>query len=123
MSPFLTADIVQSLGSSTGPNVLVSRAAALDQVGADALAGFARHGVWVEVSTPVIPGFSADADAIRRTADHVLAALGPDAPWFCELDKPLNSATATAAFGETMLNAVVNAWLDELKPLLPKTQL
>ena len=49
--------------------------------------------------------------------------LGPDAPWFCELDKPLNSATATAAFGETMLNAVVNAWLDELKPLLPKTQL
>lgn len=43
--------------------------------------------------------------------------LDANAPWYCEMDKPLNSATATATFGEEMLAAVVSAWLDELKRL------
>ncbi len=45
------------------------------------VAGFVRRGVWVEVSTPVIPRFNSDRDSIRRTADHILAAAGPDTPW------------------------------------------
>lgn len=45
------------------------------------LTGYARHGVWVEISTPIIPRFNADRDAVRRMADHVLAATGPDTPW------------------------------------------
>lgn len=40
--------------------------------------------------------------------------LDADAPWYCEIDKPLSSATATAAFGEEMLAAVVAAWVVEL---------
>lgn len=47
----------------------------------DALAGFAREGVWVEVGTPLVPGFNAEPADVRRTADLILAALGPDAPW------------------------------------------
>lgn len=42
MSPFLTEETVRDLAESPGPNVLVSRAAALDGVGADALAGYAE---------------------------------------------------------------------------------
>lgn len=40
--------------------------------------------------------------------------LDADAPWYCEMDKRLSSATASAAFGEEMLTAVVAAWVDEL---------
>ncbi len=40
--------------------------------------------------------------------------LSDEAPWYCEMDKPLNSATATAEFGEIMLKAVVDAWVDAL---------
>jgi creatinine amidohydrolase/Fe(II)-dependent formamide hydrolase-like protein len=41
--------------------------------------------------------------------------LSGDAPWYCEMDKLQSSATATAEFGEIMLKAVVDAWVDELK--------
>lgn len=40
--------------------------------------------------------------------------LSADAPWYCELDKPLSSATASAEFGEIMLKAVVDAWVEEI---------
>jgi creatinine amidohydrolase len=40
--------------------------------------------------------------------------LTTDAPWYCEMDKSLSSATATAEFGEAMLKAVVEAWVAEL---------
>jgi creatinine amidohydrolase len=43
--------------------------------------------------------------------------LSVDAPWYCEMDKPRNSATATAEFGEIMLKAVVDAWVNELAKL------
>jgi creatinine amidohydrolase len=41
--------------------------------------------------------------------------LSGDAPWYCEMDKLQSSATATAEFGEIMMKAVVDAWVDELK--------
>ena len=42
VSPFLTERITRELGMLAGPNVLVSRASALDGVGLDAVAGFAQ---------------------------------------------------------------------------------
>jgi pyruvate formate lyase activating enzyme len=45
-----------------------------------ALRGFADAGVWVEVSTPVIPTVNADPSQLRRIAD-VVCAVGPDVPW------------------------------------------
>jgi pyruvate formate lyase activating enzyme len=45
-----------------------------------ALGRFAAAGIWVEVSTPLIPTVNADPDSLRRIADHV-RALGPDVPW------------------------------------------
>ncbi|MEV7889726.1 AmmeMemoRadiSam system radical SAM enzyme [Streptomyces sp. NPDC002817] len=37
-------------------------------------------GVWVEVSTPLIPGTSAEDEQLARIAEFV-AGLGPDTPW------------------------------------------
>lgn len=45
-----------------------------------ALHGFAAAGVWVEVSTPVIPTVNADRDSLRRMAD-VVRSVGADVPW------------------------------------------
>jgi pyruvate formate lyase activating enzyme len=46
----------------------------------EALAGFARAGVWVEVSTPVIPRVNADRAALRAIAEAV-ARVGRHVPW------------------------------------------
>lgn len=45
-----------------------------------ALAAFRDAGVWIEISTPLIPGTNADEPSIRAIARLVLA-LGPDTPW------------------------------------------
>jgi pyruvate formate lyase activating enzyme len=46
----------------------------------DALAFFVAEGVWVEVSTPVIPKVNGDRDALRRMADAV-SRQGRHVPW------------------------------------------
>jgi pyruvate formate lyase activating enzyme len=46
----------------------------------EALAGFVRAGVWVEVSTPVIPRVNADRGALRALAEAV-ARVGTHVPW------------------------------------------
>jgi pyruvate formate lyase activating enzyme len=46
----------------------------------EALRFFVRAGVWVEVSTPVIPGFNSDPASLRLLAEEVLR-LGADIPW------------------------------------------
>lgn len=46
----------------------------------DAIARFRAAGVWVEVSTPLIPGVSAEPGPLRAIAER-LAALDPDIPW------------------------------------------
>lgn len=46
----------------------------------DAIERFRAAGVWVEVSTPLIPGVSADPDTLRAIAGH-LAGIDPDIPW------------------------------------------
>lgn len=46
----------------------------------DALAAFAAAGTWVEVSTPLIPGTSAEPDRLARIAG-LIAAVDPSIPW------------------------------------------
>ncbi|GGK97331.1 AmmeMemoRadiSam system radical SAM enzyme [Sphaerisporangium melleum] len=46
----------------------------------DAVARFHAAGVWVEASTPLIPGVSAAPDQLTTIARH-LAAISPDLPW------------------------------------------
>jgi pyruvate formate lyase activating enzyme len=46
----------------------------------EAIEGFLRMGVWVEVSTPVIPGFNSDRASLRRIAG-IVRDLGRGIPW------------------------------------------
>ncbi len=46
----------------------------------DAVECFRAAGVWVEVSTPLVPGAAADPAALAAIARH-LAAVDPDIPW------------------------------------------
>ncbi|MCC7491312.1 MAG: AmmeMemoRadiSam system radical SAM enzyme [Fimbriimonadaceae bacterium] len=46
-----------------------------------ALRRYHEAGVWVEVTTLVIPTLTDSADHLRRTADWLLRHLGPDVPW------------------------------------------
>jgi pyruvate formate lyase activating enzyme len=46
----------------------------------DTIRAFRDQGVWVEVSTPLIPGVSAEGDQLARIAD-TLAAISPSLPW------------------------------------------
>lgn len=45
-----------------------------------AMARMAASGLWVEVSTPLLPGFNDDERWVRAMARSV-AALGPEVPW------------------------------------------
>jgi pyruvate formate lyase activating enzyme len=46
----------------------------------DSLRGYADRGVWLEVSTPLIPGFNTDRAALYALAEAV-CAVGRDTPW------------------------------------------
>lgn len=46
----------------------------------ETLRGLRRFGVWVEVSTPVIPRVNADPDSLRRLA-ALIAEVDPTIPW------------------------------------------
>lgn len=46
----------------------------------DTLATWRAAGVWIEIATPLIPGFNTGEPALRALARHV-RALGADTPW------------------------------------------
>ena len=46
----------------------------------DAIGRFVRAGVWVEISTPLIPGVNADDDSIARLAETI-TRISPKIPW------------------------------------------
>jgi pyruvate formate lyase activating enzyme len=46
----------------------------------DTISRLREHGVWVEVSTPLIPGVSAEPAALRAIA-RAVAEIDPDIPW------------------------------------------
>lgn len=46
----------------------------------DTLATWRAAGVWLEIATPLIPGFNTDPPALAAMA-RIVRALGPDTPW------------------------------------------
>ena len=46
-----------------------------------ALAGMRERGVWVEVTTLLIPGLNDDPDSLRGLARWIAVELGPETPW------------------------------------------
>jgi len=47
----------------------------------EALVELRRRGVWLEVTTLLLPGVNDDADQLRALTAWLVAALGPDTPW------------------------------------------
>lgn len=87
---FLTPEAVElAAGAVAAVNVdlkTVDEARHLELTGArvgpvlETLRGLYERGVWLEVSTPLIPGISAAPEELRPIAEAV-AALGPGVPW------------------------------------------
>ena len=48
-----------------------------------AIRTWAKRGVWIELSTPLIPGFNTSPESLRAMATTIcsLTELGPDIPW------------------------------------------
>ncbi|MER6025708.1 radical SAM protein [Streptomyces sp. NPDC001851] len=61
----------------------------------DALTGLRERGVWVEVSTPLIPGLTAGPGTLRPIA-RALAALDPAIPWHLVRATPAHRRTGHA---------------------------
>ncbi|MEU4927288.1 radical SAM protein [Streptomyces yokosukanensis] len=61
----------------------------------DSLAGLRERGVWVEVSTPLIPGLTAGPGTLRPIA-RTLAALDPAIPWHLVRATPAHRRTGHA---------------------------
>jgi pyruvate formate lyase activating enzyme len=47
----------------------------------DTLKTMKRLGIWLEVTTLVIPGINDDAEELQDAADFIAKELGPDTPW------------------------------------------
>ncbi len=61
----------------------------------DALTGLRERGVWLEVSTPLIPGLTAGPGTLRPIA-RALAALDPAIPWHLVRATPAHRRTGHA---------------------------
>jgi pyruvate formate lyase activating enzyme len=46
----------------------------------DAIRAYKRHGIWIEVTTLIIPGHNDSEEELRQIAEFV-ASVGPDIPW------------------------------------------
>ena len=47
----------------------------------ECLQDYRRLGIWLEVTTLIIPGMNDDSDELRRLAEFIAATLGRDVPW------------------------------------------
>ena len=47
----------------------------------ESLEGMRKHGIWVEVTTLLIPGLNDDPDGLEALARWIAAELGPETPW------------------------------------------
>jgi pyruvate formate lyase activating enzyme len=72
----------------------------------DTLRAMKRLGIWVEVTTLVIPGINDDGDELRRIAAFIAGEMGVDTPWHISRFFPhfLMSGRARTPL-ETLLNA------------------
>lgn len=47
----------------------------------DTLVGMRRRGIWVEVTTLLVPGLNDDPTEVQALAKWIVAELGPETPW------------------------------------------
>jgi pyruvate formate lyase activating enzyme len=47
----------------------------------DTIVGMRRLGIWVELTTLIIPGLNDDRDELRSMAEWIATAVGPEVPW------------------------------------------
>jgi pyruvate formate lyase activating enzyme len=78
VAPALTAVNVDVKAADNGPHRRLTGAPLRPVL--DAVERFLAAGVWVEVSTPLIPGTSADLGQLRRIA-RLVAGFGTSVPW------------------------------------------
>ncbi|WP_199924590.1 AmmeMemoRadiSam system radical SAM enzyme [Streptomyces sp. WM6386] len=78
----------------------------------DALTGLRERGVWVEVSTPLIPGLTAGEKTLRPIA-RALAALDPAIPWHLVRATPAHRRTGHAPTSVAALEAGVRTGHEE----------
>lgn len=78
----------------------------------DALTGLRERGVWVEVSTPLIPGLTAGPDTLRPIA-RALAALDGSIPWHLVRATPAHRRTGHAPTSVAALEAGVRTGHEE----------
>jgi pyruvate formate lyase activating enzyme len=72
----------------------------------DTLVAMKQLGVWVEVTTLVIPGVNMDLAELRGAADFIVKELGPDTPWHLSRFFP---AYRMAAFPHTPTDFLLEA--------------
>ena len=47
-----------------------------------------RRGIWVELTTLIIPGLNDDPDEFRAMAEWIATAVGPETPWHLSRFQP-----------------------------------
>ena len=54
----------------------------------DSIVDMRRRGIWVELTTLIIPGLNDDPDEFRAMAEWVATAVGPETPWHLSRFQP-----------------------------------
>lgn len=75
----------------------------------ETLAGMRRLGIWIEVTTLVIPGQNDDIDTLFRAAAWIARELGPDTPWHLSRFYPAYRMTGVPVTPLPVLHAAAAA--------------
>jgi len=62
----------------------------------DAVVEMHRRGIWLELTTLLIPGLNDDRDELRAMAEWIVAAVGPETPWHLTRFQPAYKLSALA---------------------------
>ena len=63
-------------------------------------------GIWVEITTLIIPGFNDDPSELRAIAEFIMAELGPETPWHVSRFHPTYRMTDRNA---TLVSTILSA--------------
>jgi pyruvate formate lyase activating enzyme len=72
----------------------------------DAVIEMRRRGIWLELTTLIIPGLNDDMDELRSLAEWIETAVGPETPWHLTRFQP---AYKLSALAETPNSTLVRA--------------
>jgi pyruvate formate lyase activating enzyme len=72
----------------------------------DAVLEMRRRGIWLELTTLIIPGLNDDMDELRSMAEWIATAVGPETPWHLTRFQP---AYKLSALAETPNSTLVQA--------------